>query len=69
MSVRVRKGLQFEELLTEEAGVDCERAGGGWAGRKGLGEEFVVGFGAERFFAGGAGCGCVCGCVSLRGAV
>lgn len=65
VSVRVREGLQLEELLAEEAGVDCEGAGGGRARGEGFGEEFVVALGPEGFFAGSGVLVCGCGCVSL----
>ena len=65
--VRVREGLQLEELLAQEADVDCKGAGGGRAGRKGVGEEFVVGLGAEGFCAGGGACGCVSPGVRVEG--
>jgi len=47
--------LELQEFAAERAEVNGEGAGGGWARREGLGEEFVVGFGS--WFWGGL-CGC-----------
>jgi hypothetical protein len=58
VEVRVRGGLQAEELAAEGARVDVEFACGGWAVRKGFGEERVVGWDGGR---GGGWCGCAGG--------